>query len=289
MKKGNRTSCIRRIIGDILLVLTVLLLIDAAFVMPAKIHAVVQKADYQEIFMYEMILCMILLLFALDIRYNVFTRWKPVILRGIGWLMHTVIVLFSPVIIFLCGKVIIGNMVNTAGQADYGIVLGLALENGEPAPDLLARLDTARDYLERYPEAQLILTGGNADESGRTEAAVMRDILIEQGVPDDRLILEDQAQTTKENFRNIAGIVSVKDPVVMISSNYHMDRAFRIASENGFTHVMRLPAPSEFKAFGANMLSEVVLDLNDQTKKEHSIRTDEMQNIAPELKTHHTD
>ena len=92
MKKGNRTSCIRRIIGDILLVLAVLLLIDAAFVMPAKIHAVVQKADYQEVFMYEMILCMILLLFALDIRYNVFTRWKPVILRGIGWLMHTVIV-----------------------------------------------------------------------------------------------------------------------------------------------------------------------------------------------------
>lgn len=289
MKKGNRTSCIRRIIGDILLVLAVLLLIDAAFVMPAKIHAVVQKADYQEVFMYEMILCMILLLFALDIRYNVFTRWKPVILRGIGWLMHTVIVLFSAAIIFLCGKVIIGSMVNTAGQADYAIVLGLALENGKPAPDLLARLDTARDYLERYPEAQLILTGGNADESGRTEAAVMRDILIEQGVPDDRLILEDQAQTTKENFRNIAGIVSVKDPVVMISSNYHMDRAFRIASENGFTHVMRLPAPSEFKAFGANMLSEVVLDLNDQTKKKHSIRTDEMQNIAPELKTHHTD
>lgn len=289
MKKGNRTSCIRRIIGDILLVLAVLLLIDAAFVMPAKIHAVVQKADYQEVFMYEMILCMILLLFALDIRYNVFTRWKPVILRGIGWLMHTVIVLFSAAIIFLCGKVIIGSMVNTAGQADYAIVLGLALENGKPAPDLLARLDTARDYLERYPEAQLILTGGNADESGRTEAAVMRDILIEQGVPDDRLILEDQAQTTKENFRNIAGIVSVKDPVVMISSNYHMDRAFRIASENGFTHVMRLPAPSEFKAFGANMLSEVVLDLNDLTKKKHSIRTDEMQNIAPELKTHHTD
>ena len=84
----------------------------------------------------------------------------------------------------------------------------------------------------------------------------MRDILIEQGVPDDRLILEDQAQTTKENFRNIAGIVSVKDPVVMISSNYHMDRAFRIASENGFTHVMRLPAPSEFKAKSAPAFCE---------------------------------
>lgn len=193
MKKGTRTSCIRRIIGDILLVLTVLLLIDAAFVMPAKIRAVVMNADYQEIFMYEIILCMILLLFALDIRFNLFTRWKSAMLRAVGWFLRTAIVLFSAVIIFLCGKVIIGSMVNTAGQVDYAIVLGLALENGKPAPDLLARLDTARDYLERYPEAQLVLTGGNADESGRTEAAVMRDILIEQGVPDDRLILEDQA------------------------------------------------------------------------------------------------
>ena len=145
-------------------------------------------------------------------------------------------------------------------------MLGLALENGKPAPDLLSRLDTAQNYLEMYPEARLILTGGNADENGRSEADVMHDILIEQGVPEDRMILEEQAQTTIENFRNIAGIVSTDEPVVMISSGYHMDRAVRIARENGFTHVMRLPAPSRFLSFGANMLSEVVLDLNDLIK-----------------------
>ena len=76
----------------------------------------------------------------------------------------------------------------------------------------------------------------------------------------------DQAATTKENFRNIAGMVSTGEPVVVISSDYHMDRAVRNASEGGFSHVMRLPAPSGFLAYGANMLSEVVLDLNDLTK-----------------------
>ena len=49
----------------------------------------------------------------------------------------------------------------------------------------------------------------------------------------------------------------------MISSDYYMDRAVRNASESGFVHMMRLPAPSGFLAYGANMLSEVVLDLND--------------------------
>ncbi len=246
--------------------LSVLLAADVAFVMPARINAVVLKADYRSVFRYEILLCAILLLFALDIRFNFLTRWKSAVLRAAGWLLRAVIVLMNAVILFFCGKVITGSMIHTAGQADYAIVLGLALENGQPAPDLLARLDTAREYLNQYPDARLILTGGNADESGRTEAAVMRDLLTGQGVPEDRLILEDQAQTTKENFSNIAGIVSPDEPVVMISSNYHMDRAVRIASENGFTHVMRLPAPSGILAFGANMMSEVVLNLNDLTK-----------------------
>ena len=34
----------------------------------------------------------------------------------------------------------------------------------------------------------------------------MRDILIEQGVPEEKLILEDQAATTKENFAYLAAM-----------------------------------------------------------------------------------
>ena len=266
MKSRNTPSWIRRITGDILLILVVLLTVEVIIVMSARVNAVVRKADYREIFIYEIILCVILLLFALDVRFSLFTRWKPAILKRTGWALRAVIVLLSAAILFFCGKVISGGMVSTAGQADSAIVLGLALENGKPAPDLLARLDTARAYLEKYPETQLILTGGNADESGRTEAAVMRDLLTEQGVPETRLILEGRAETTKENFRNIAGMVSKDEPVVIISSNYHMDRAARNASEEGFTQIMRLPAPSGFFAYGANMLSEVVLDVNDLIK-----------------------
>jgi len=273
MKTRNRISRIRRIIGDILLVLVILLIVDVAFVMPVRINAVVLKADYRKVFMYEIILCVILLLFTLDVRFNIFTRWKLVILKAIGWILRTVIVLLSAVIIFFCGKVITGGLINTAGQADHAIVLGLALENGEPAPDLLARLNTAREFLTNNPEARLILTGGNADESGRTEADVMRDILTEQGVPEEKLIIEDQAKTTIENFNNIAELISREKPVVMISSNYHMDRAVRNASESGFSQVMRLPAPSGFFAYGANMLSEVVLDLNDLAKSQERDKT----------------
>ena len=268
MKPGNRASGVRRIIGDVLLALAVLLTADVVIVMLHKINTVVLKTDYQKVFRYELILCAVLLVFALDVRFNLFTRSKRMILRIVGWIVRAVVLLFTLVIVFFGGKVAVGSLINTAGRADHAIVLGLALENGKPTRDLLARLDTAQAYLEEYPEAQLILTGGNADESGRTEAAVMRDILAERGVADERMILEDQAESTKANFRNTAQLIDPSAPVVLISSNYHMDRAVQTAKSAGFSHVLRLPASSSFFSSGANVLSEVILELNELTLKQ---------------------
>ena len=267
MKTENRTSPIRRIIGDILLALVVFLTADVAVVMLHKINTVVLKSDYLELFEYELILCAILLLFALDVRFRLFTRSKREGIRIVGWVLRAVVVLLAAVIVFFCGKVISGSLINTGGQADHAIVLGLALENGKPTDDLLARLNTAQAYLEEYPEARLILTGGNADESGRTEADIMRDILADRGVADERMILEDQAESTKDNFRNTAQIINPAEPIVLISSDYHMDRAVQTAKAAGFSDVLRLPAPSSFLSWGANIMSEVVLELNEYTFK----------------------
>lgn len=113
----------------------------------------------------------------------------------------------------------------------------------------------------------MILTGGNADGSGRTEAAVMHEILAECGVTDDRMILEDQAESTKDNFRSTAQIIDPAEPVVLISSNYHMDRAVQTAKSAGFSDILRLPAPSSCLSYGANVMYEVVLELNELTLK----------------------
>ena len=118
------------------------------------------------------------------------------------------------------------------------------------------------------------LTGGNADGSGRTEADVMHDILLERGVAEDRMILEDQANSTKENFRNTAKMIDPREPVVLISSDYHMDRAVRTAESAGFSDVLRLPAPSSFRNYGANILSEVILELNELTLRKQVRRSD---------------
>ena len=58
------------------------------------------------------------------------------------------------------------------------------------------------------------------------------------------------------------------EPVVLITSDYHMDRAVQTAAGAGFTRVMRLPAPSSPVHFGANVLWEAILELNELTLKQ---------------------
>lgn len=254
---------IRRLLGDCLTVLTVAFTACLSVIMVRRISTVVLKKSYIKVFFYELIACAFLIALALDIRFGFITRMLPNTIKAVGWCLRAVVMLVAAVLLFFMGKIALGSLIRTEASARHAIVLGLALKSGKPTDDLIARLDTAEAYWRKNPDAALILTGGNADASGITEAAAMRDILMERGVPRDRMILEDQAETTKENFQNTAKLVSPSEPVVLISSNYHMDRAVRTAKNAGFTSVLRLPAPSSRLEFGANVMWEAILELNE--------------------------
>jgi uncharacterized SAM-binding protein YcdF (DUF218 family) len=252
----------RRSIGTVLIVLAVAFAVYLSVVMIRRINTVVLKATYTRIFCYELAACAFLILFAADVRFG-FTGAGNTVLKAAGWCLRVTVVLVTAVLLFFIGKITVGSLICTEAPVKNAVVLGLALENGKPTDDLVSRLDTAEKYLRRNPDATLILTGGNPDESGRTEAAVMRDLLTERGIREDRMILEDRAKTTKDNFRNTARLISPDEPIVLISSNYHMDRAVRTAQSAGFSKVLRLPAPSSLLSFGANVMWEVTLELNE--------------------------
>jgi len=251
----------RKIIGNILLVLAWLFTIYLCVIMIGRISSVVLKADYIKIFCYELVGCVCFILVALDIRFGL-TKMKSKALKVIGWCLRVIAILITAVFLFFMGKITLGCFLHTDAPAEHAIVLGLALENGKPTNDLLSRLDTAKKYLNKYPDASLILTGGNADESGRTEAYVMNEILHEQGVTGDHMLLEDQAKDTIQNFRNAAQMIDPNEPIALISSDYHMDRAVQTARDAGFTNILRVPAPSSALNFGANIMWEVILEIN---------------------------
>lgn len=132
---------------------------------------------------------------------------------------------------------------NNNENADYAIVLGAGVNGTEPSRSLEARLEAALTYAENNPDTVFILTGGKGAGEDITEAQCMANWLIESGVSEDRLILEEQATSTYENFKYSSEIVygaesDFNGKVCVITEIYHVTRAKLCAEDAGFPVVV---------------------------------------------------
>ncbi|MBO4461026.1 MAG: YdcF family protein [Clostridiales bacterium] len=261
--RRSRPSVPRRVIGDLLIALTVIFTIWLSVIMVQRILSVVLVESYAMMFVAELAICLIFLLFSIDVRTGFLSKAESVVVKTLAWLLRIVLILSCGLVLFTLGKIIIHANTHDTPTAQNAIVLGLALQNGKPTDDLISRIETARQFSESNPDAKLILTGGNADVTGKTEAVIMQELLTEKGVAEDRMILEDKATSTKENFANVAGLIDPAAPVVIITSDYHMDRASIIANSAGFKSVLCDPAPSKLIEYPANIMWEIVNELAD--------------------------
>lgn len=98
--------------------------------------------------------------------------------------------------------IIFGNIPRIADSSlDYVIVLG-----SKPRPDgsmtktLKLRLDKAAEYVMQNPQTRLILSGGSTVADAQPEAVLMKEYLLEKGIPDPQMLLEIQSQNTVENI-----------------------------------------------------------------------------------------
>ena len=111
------------------------------------------------------------------------------------------------------------------------VILGYALnDDGTMQDELVDRLQTGLAIANAYPNAYVCVTGGGtaANNPDVTEAGLMAQWLKENGLSEDRLIIEDKAGSTVANAKNtydvlVANYQSV-DNIVMVTSDYHIVR-----------------------------------------------------------------
>ena len=123
------------------------------------------------------------------------------------------------------------------------IVLGTTVNGTEPSPMLKQRLDAAIEYLNAYPSAKCIVTGGKGDDVNLSEAQCMFNYLTAAGIDENRITMEDRATTTVENLLNVRAMLDTNE-VDILSSDFHLYRAGLIAKDAGFTANL-LPAKTE--------------------------------------------
>jgi uncharacterized SAM-binding protein YcdF (DUF218 family) len=125
--------------------------------------------------------------------------------------------------------------VDEARPAGAIVVLGAAQYDGRPSQVFRARLDHAialyKDGLAPY----FVVTGGNRPGDRTTEAAVARHYALSNGIPADRILVDDRSRTTLESIRAVSAILQregIRD-AVFVSDPTHMLRVLRMASDQG--------------------------------------------------------
>ncbi|MDE6133239.1 MAG: YdcF family protein [Oscillospiraceae bacterium] len=81
------------------------------------------------------------------------------------------------------------------------IVLGCKVRGETPSSMLYYRAMSAYRYLEANPSAVCIASGGQGADELISEAECVKRILLEKGIAEERIILEDKSTSTDENIR----------------------------------------------------------------------------------------
>jgi uncharacterized SAM-binding protein YcdF (DUF218 family) len=161
------------------------------------------------------------------------------LLAATGLLLFTV--MLTPLVPWWARK-LAGPMDDPSG--DVLVVLGgSALEDGIIGQSSYWRCVYAVRAWRQTPFPRIIVSGGGPYRPADT----MRDFLVSNGVPPDRITVEDRSTTTRENAlftKQILG--ATKERLVLLTSDYHMPRATRVFEKAGL-HVAPRPFPDLVK------------------------------------------
>ena len=139
---------------------------------------------------------------------------------------------------------------------DYIIVLGAQVRKDGPSPVLAYRLDRAVEYMTENPGTICIVSGAQGYNEPCTEAEAMAEYLVERGIPEDRIIQEKEATTTKQNIRNSMDLMEPDASVGIVTNNFHVYRSLRIAEDQGLEDVCGIAAGSKKFYLPNNMFRE---------------------------------
>lgn len=117
---------------------------------------------------------------------------------------------------------------------DFIIILGCWIgEDGKITPLLRGRVERAIEFAEKQEKltgkkAIFITSGGKGSDEKMSESAAMKKCLMENGIPEDRIIEEDQSTTTVENMvfsKKKIEAIKKDAKVAYATTGYHVFRS----------------------------------------------------------------
>lgn len=127
------------------------------------------------------------------------------------------------------------------------VIFGARLRpDGSPGPALERRVAGALAAASGQSDARFLVSGAQP-QGGRTEAAVMRELLRRAGIDDSRILVENEAHNTRSSAVNCAAILRAHpalSPVLVCSDRFHQPRCVLLLRACGIAS-RAVPMPDE--------------------------------------------
>lgn len=152
---------------------------------------------------------------------------------------------------------------------DYLILLGGGIDKkGRLPKSVINRTKIAADYLKEHENVICVVTGGTLKWLPVAEAPELKNQLVKFGISPERILTEDKALDTIQNFKFSCQKLSeftgksksqiLDSKIVAVTSNFHLRRAERLAKRMGFTNISGLGAKCPAIYIVHNYLREIL-------------------------------
>ena len=118
------------------------------------------------------------------------------------------------------------------GHYDYIIVLGCGIvDNSIPTDLMVDRLDMAIRLYEDGAAPRILLSGDHRVDD-YNEVAVMKNYMLDRGIPEDVIECDDLGLSTSETMERASRLFGVESAVI-VTQKYHLSRAVYVARNFG--------------------------------------------------------
>ena len=116
-------------------------------------------------------------------------------------------------------------------NCNYIIIHGAGLKkDGTVTPLLRQRIDKAiKVYKKCRNNPKFVPSGGQGGDEVISEAAAIRNYLLDKGIKDEDIVMEDKSTTTYENLKNVKEMLDEREKgrkysCIFVTNNYHVLR-----------------------------------------------------------------
>ena len=183
--------------------------------------------------------------FFLDNLFSMGSEMEMRIWRTITGVYSTAFAYFETMFLsaVLCG--LIAAKKKPSPDRTHVIILGCAIgKDGQPLPLLRGRIDRAVEYAREQREGdggiRFVPSGGKGPDEVVSESEAMKGYLLSQGIPQERILMEDRSANTRENMRFSRDLIEADCPdgeakILFSTSGYHVLRSGMISREEGLS------------------------------------------------------